>query len=290
MQKQRMLVTGGSGYLGDWVVRLAKARWDVTATYCHSRGKQAGVMWRQLDIRDAGAVSSLVEDLRPAVVVHTAATNPGPDPDYAGVNVRGTRHVAQVAARVGARLVHLSTDVIFDGEDAPYVEADAPNPITAYGRSKARAEAEVRASGADAVMVRTSLIYGWRPRLDRQTRWVLGGLHGGDPPRLFADEFRCPIWVESLAVALLELAERPTIPAVLNVAGAQRLSRYDFGVRLARFHGADPTAIISASSRQSGLTRPLDCTLDCSQAKALLETPLPGVDAVLGAHATAPKP
>ncbi len=248
MQKQPMLVTGGSGYLGDWVVRLAKTRWQVTATSFSRSSRQTGVTWRQLDVRDADAVSALVDDLRPAVVVHTAAANPGSDPDYGGVNVRGTRHVAQAAARVGARLVHLSTDVIFDGGDAPYVESDAPRPITAYGRSKAQAEAEVRASGADAVMVRTSLIYGWRPRLDRQTRWVLDGLRNGEPPHLFTDEFRCPIWVESLAAALLELAERPPIPTVLNVAGAQRLSRYDFGVRLARFHGVDPAAIVPASS------------------------------------------
>jgi dTDP-4-dehydrorhamnose reductase len=291
MQKRRMLVTGGSGYLGDWVVRLSKTRWDVTATFFRRQGEQDGVTWRRLDVRDADAVSLLINAVKPDIIVHTAAANPGPEPDYVGVNVRGTRHVAQASARVDARLVHLSTDVIFDGEEAPYVESDAPHPITAYGRSKARAEAEVRASDAEAVMVRTSLIYGWRPRLDRQTRWVLDGLRSGEPPHLFIDEFRCPIWVESLAAALLELAERPTNPTVLHVAGAQRLSRYDFGVRLARFHGVDPATIIPTSSRESGLNRPLDCALDCLRAKALLETPLPGVDDVLGARMpTAPKP
>jgi dTDP-4-dehydrorhamnose reductase len=73
---------------------------------------------------------------------------------------------------------------------------------------------------------------------------------------------------------------------VLHVAGAQVFSRYEFGVRLARFHGLDPGPLIPARSRESGLHRPLDCTLDCSRARALLRTPLPGVDEVLGRLAT----
>jgi len=92
--------------------------------------------------------------------------------------------------------------------------------------------------------------------------------------------------VESLTAALLELADKSTIPAVLHVAGTQRLSRYDFGVQLAQFHGVDPTPIIAASSRESGLIRPLDCTLDCSRARALLSTPLRDVETVLAERAS----
>ena len=186
--------------------------------------------------------------------------------------------------------------LVTDGEKGSYVEEDLSRPITPYGRSKALAEEEVRASEAEAVIVRTSLIYGWRPRIDRHTRWVVEGLRAGNPPHLFTDELRCPIWVESLAAAVVELAEMMYIgvPSILqrrhsagalHVAGAQSLSRYQFGLRLARFHGVDPGPLVPARSRESGLVRPLDCTLDCSRARALLPTPLPGVDAVLGQHA-----
>jgi dTDP-4-dehydrorhamnose reductase len=104
--------------------------------------------------------------------------------------------------------------------------------------------------------------------------------------RLFTDERRCPIWVESLAAALLELSRSEDVgpslpPGLLHVAGAQPLSRYQFGLRLARFHRVDPRAIAPALSSDSGLIRPLDCTLDCTRARALLHTPLPGVDEVL---------
>ena len=275
-----MLVTGGSGYLGGWVARLARADWGVVATYLAHPPQERGADWRRLDVTDGTAVDALVAEVRPAVIVHTAAANPGAGMDFQVTNVTGTRHVARAAARLGSRLIHVSTDVLFDGEKGNYVEEDLPAPISPYGRSKALAEGEVIGSGAEAVIVRTSLIYGWRPRIDRHTRWVLDDLEHGKPVRLFVDELRCPIWVEGLAAALVELAGLDTT-GVLHVAGEQVLSRYEFGVRLLRFHDVDSSAIIAARSRGSGLQRPLDCTLDCSRARALLRTPLPGLDEVL---------
>jgi len=282
-----MLVTGGSGYLGGWVVRLARDDWDVTATHLTHPADEPGTDWQWLDVRDEVAVATLVAQVLPTVIVHTVAINPGGGADFEATNVAGTRHVARATAACGARLIHISTDVLFDGESRParrgrgnYVEEDPPTPITSYGRSKALAEEEVRDSGAEAVSVRTSLIYGWRPHMGRHTRWIVENLKAGKPVRLFTDELRCPIWVESLAAAVVELAGID-YTGVLHVAGAQILSRYEFGVRLLRFHGLDPSPIIPASSRESGLRRPLDCTLDCSRARALLCTPLPGADVVL---------
>ena len=284
MARTRMLVTGGSGYLGRWIVRLAHAGWDVTATYLthpvNQFADEPGALWRRLDVRDEAAVRALLQEVRPAVVIHTAASNPGEGADFETVNGAGTRHVARAAALYGARLIHISTDVVFDGEKGHYVEEDLPAPVTPYGYSKALAEEEIRSSGAEATIVRTSLIYGWRPRLDRQTRWIVNALNTGQPVHLFTDEIRCPIWVESLAAVVVELAGLE-YTGMLHVAGAQALSRYEFGVRLARFHGLDPASLIPARSRESGLRRPLDCTLDCSRARALLRTPLPGVDEIL---------
>lgn len=276
----RLLVTGGSGDLGQWVVRLARETWDVTATYWAQPTPAPGSAWRQLDVRDAAAVAALVTELQPAAIVHTAAANPGSGGDFAAVNAGGTRHIVRAAAKVGARLVHISSDVIFDGQRGSYTEDDAPYPLTAYGQSKAQAEAEIQAAGGEAVIVRTSLIYGWHPRPTRQVRWIVEGLQKGTPLHLYTDELRCPIWVESLAAAVLELAGLD-YAGVLNVAGAQALSRYEFGLRLARAHGLDPSPLVPSLGRESGGPRPLNCTLDCRRARGLLRTPLPGVDQVL---------
>jgi dTDP-4-dehydrorhamnose reductase len=287
VEKPRLLVTGGSGYLGGWVVRLARSEWDVTATYLSHPVSKAGASWHRLDVRDRPRVAALVEEVHPAVIIHTAAMNPGAGRDFRATNIAGSYHVARAAARWDARLLHVSTDVLFDGKRGSYTEEDPPAPITPYGRSKARAEEMVERSGAEALIARTSLIYGWRPEVDRHTRCMLRKLAAGEPVRLFTDELRCPIWVESLAAALVELAGMD-VTGWLHVAGDQPLNRYAFGQRLLRFHGVDPTPLVPVLSRASGLTRPLDCTLDISRARTLLATPLPGVDDVLGSHSPEP--
>jgi len=233
-----------------------------------------------LDVRDEAAVVRLLKAVAPHVVIHTVASYEAEE--LQPVIVEGTRHVAKASQAVEARLIHLSTDLVFNGRKGNYCEEDPISPITPYGRAKATAEEIVHETVADAVIVRTSLIYGWDP-IDRGTRWVLESLRDGQPIHLFTDEMRCPIWVETLAHAVLELAVSD-YRGVLHVAGSQALSRYDFGMRLARFHGLDPAGITPARSCESGLVRPLDCTLDVRRAQALLKTPLLGVDDVLVTH------
>jgi dTDP-4-dehydrorhamnose reductase len=279
----RLLVTGGSGILGGWLTTLAARQWHVTGTYLTRARASRAVSWRQLDVTDETLVAALFAEVGPDVVVHTAAVSAGDWQEMEQVNVAGTRHVAHAAASCGARLLHLSTDLVFDGQKGNYVEEDDPAPVTQYGRSKALAEQEVLGSRADTVVVRTSLIYSWHPERDRHTRWLIAGLSSGESVRLFTDEIRCPIWVESLARALLELV-RAQYNGVLHVAGSQALSRYDYGLRLIRFHGLDSSPIIPGLSRESGLVRPLDTTLDCARARQLLATPLPGLDEVLSTH------
>ncbi|MBN1485608.1 MAG: SDR family oxidoreductase [Chloroflexia bacterium] len=280
MASPRLLITGGSGYLGRRVGQLARPHWAVAATYCRRPAAAPEVQWHPLDVRDRRAVDALLAELAPEVVVHTAALLRGPEPDLLAVNAAGSEYVARAARAAGARLVHISTDVLFDGERGSYSEEDPPNPITPYGRSKARAEALVRSAHPGAVVVRTSLIYDWRSLQDRQTRWMVECIEQGRPLRLFSDERRCPIWLDSLAAAVVELAGLD-YSGLLHVAGGQALSRLDFGLRLLRFHGLDTDAVIPSRSSESGQRRPRDCTLDCSRARRLLHSPLPGVNQIL---------
>jgi dTDP-4-dehydrorhamnose reductase len=118
-EKPSLLVTGGSGYLGRRLARCAQAQWDVTATYLTHRAPIPGCRWEKLDVCDAGGIYRLFEQVVPQVVIHTAVLGSGVDLEC--VNVGGTRHVALAAARIGARLIHLSTDVLFDGRRGNYV-------------------------------------------------------------------------------------------------------------------------------------------------------------------------
>ena len=168
--------------------------------------------------------------------------------------------------------MHLSTDVVFDGEKGePYVEEDEPAPLTDYGRAKADAERAVLEAHPGALVVRTSLIY--------------GGLEPGPQERLaadpdasfFTDEVRCPIQVGDLAQALVELS-RHELGGRLHVAGADRLSRREFAELLAG------RAVRAAKSSDSGLVRPRDCSLAIDRARELLHTRLRGAREVLGAQ------
>jgi dTDP-4-dehydrorhamnose reductase len=274
----RILLTGASGYLGGAMLRTLDAlhpEWDVHTTFFSIVPSDDMPNAHHLDVRAEASVARVMDKVQPDIIFHTAALNQGDAQELYATNARGSAYLAQHAARRGARLVHLSSDVIFDGRRGNYTEADAPNPITPYALSKVDAEKNVVASGANAVLVRTSLIYGFRP-LDPRTRAVLRG----EMPRLFTDEMRCPIWVFNLSEALVELAALD-YRGVLNIAGTQALSRYDFGVKLLRALDGDARILTPTTSAESGLVRPRDCTLDVSRAQKLLKTKLLSVDEVL---------
>ena len=135
---KRLLITGGSSYVGQHAVPLAVAAgYDVCHTF-YSRDIVADGRGVQLDLRDGEAVSRLIAEFQPEGVLHLAGSNR--PQDMTRLIEAGTRHVAHAAQQCKARLIHMSTDVIFDGLAAPYVEADVATPVHEYGRAKANAE------------------------------------------------------------------------------------------------------------------------------------------------------
>jgi dTDP-4-dehydrorhamnose reductase len=262
----RLLVTGGSGYLGGELLRRAPA----VGTWL-TREPRDGGDWVRLDVRDSAAVRRELERLRPAAVIHTAYRQDDRESTFDGATT-----VAEAAAAVEARLVHVSSDVIFDGtKSSPYTEDDPPSPITDYGRAKAEAEGAVRAAHPGALVVRTSLIYGG-PEPSRHERVACEAAAGHGDTTFFEDELRSPVLVEDLAGALLELAGRGEA-GILHVAGSDTVSRYEFAVLLAQAHGLSGERIPRSRVAASGLVRPANCALDSSRAQTLLHTRLRGV-------------
>lgn len=274
-----LLVTGASGYLGRSVARQALAAgWHVVGTFWRAPLPLEQVVWQRLDVRDRRAVHALVESARPSAIVHTAVVEPN---DWA-TNADGAAHVALAARAHGVRLVHVSSDAIFNGASGLYAEDAAPEPITPYGAAKAAAETAVRAIVPDALMARTSLIIGTAPY--KHVQMVLDMLSGKHPGALFTDEIRCPVAVEDLAAALLELVDLD-LGGVLNVTGADAVSRYELGRLIARRWQRDPARLRPSSTAESGMRRPTDVRLDIRRAQALLRTPLRGVRTFLAADA-----
>jgi dTDP-4-dehydrorhamnose reductase len=270
----RLLVTGGSGHLGGELVRRARAAgWEVVGTSYRTTGPA------RLDVRDAAAVEALVADLAPVCVVHTAYLHGGPD--AWATNVDGSANVAAAAAGHGARLIHVSTDLVFDGRAGrPYTEADEPNPLLEYGRAKAAAEKAVAERHREAAIVRTSLIYGGEG-LSGHERRILDVVDGRAELAFFTDELRCPVHVTDLADALLALAQS-AYAGPLHLAGADGVSRFEMACLVAAANGRQTANLRTTTSAGVVPERPRDCRLDCSRADALLGRRLPGIRERLG--------
>lgn len=280
--KKTLLITGGSGYLGQHLTARAVEAFEVFTTYSTHAGQIKAGHPLPLDLADREAVLRLIADLAPQAIIHTAAINPGRGSDEAmrRINADGSRYITEAAAAAGARLVHVSTDVVHDGRHAPYADDARPTPLNEYGRSKAAAEAVVAEITPQAAIVRTSLIYGLT-EMDRGTEGFVKKLEAGQPLLLFNDVIRQPVWVDSLAEALLKLVATD-FAGILNVAGRQALTREEFGRRMLAWWQVDPRGLLqSGRAADISETIPLDLRLSINRAEQLLQMTLPGVDEVL---------
>jgi len=286
---KKLLVTGASGLLGSHVARQAAGRFNTLGLFQSFRPRNVPGRLEPLDLADAAAVRSRLDDFRPDLIVHCAALADADraqrEPDIARrMNVDATATLAQSARRLGAKMLFVSTDLIFDGrKGAPYVEDDPPCPLSLYGQTKLDAEQIVRAGCGAWLIARTSLIFGPSPRGNRSLDEKLGAaLREGRAVKLFVDEFRCPIATCDLAAALLELVDSPHT-GVFHLVGPERLSRYEIGMRIAQRFGW-PAATIEARSTRDVPTnppRPADLVLDNSKARSVLKTQLRGLTEVL---------
>jgi dTDP-4-dehydrorhamnose reductase len=255
-RRKLLLITGGSGFLGRHLTRGPASE----------RGELVAPSSAAMDIRRSESTIDTIIDWEPSAVVHLAYRKG----DRRTI-VDGSRHVAEAAAACGARLVHLSTDLVFSSRQRPYIEDDLPTPTDHYGRDKFDAEQAVRTACPSAVIVRTSLLYGTDDlgvaQLDVQR--ALHASHQDTPMSFFTDEYRCPAHVDDVAAAVADLAGRPDITGPIHVAGPEALSRADFAQRTATWLGHDPTALRTGTIEASGLMRTARVVLDTTKARTL---------------------
>lgn len=274
---KRILITGGSSYLGRHLLPLAHEKYQSLYTFFSQDPIGLPAAAQQLDLRDAEATERLVREWRPQAIIHLAGSDRSDD--MTAVIIQGAENIVQAAQSVNARLIHLSSDVIFDGRQGPYPESEPPSPIHTYGKAKATAEAIV-AAYPNHTIVRTSLIYSLT-EMDYGTRWMVEALEAGKGVTLFDDQFRNPVWTDTLVGACLELVEAE-FRGIINVAGNQSLNRSEFGLRMLDWWNIRERSTLSIGPSPD--TWPKDCRLDVSLAAQILSTPMQGVDAVLAAH------
>lgn len=237
---KKILITGMYSRLGTRIREQARGRCSVAGVARESRDPQTSA----LDIADGGKLREVVAREKPDCVIHAAALTDvdlcEKEPALAmDVNARGSRYAAEACREAGAKLVHVSTDYVFDGEAGPYAEDAVPRPINHYGKSKLEGEKAVLSACPDALIVRTCVPYDWNPAAKPNfLTWLIQKLESKSEIKIVTDQWNTPTFMPHLAQTILELAEK-NASGIFNVCGREFLSRYDFVEKACGVFGFD---------------------------------------------------
>lgn len=280
----RLLIIGGSGLLGFKCIEEAAGDFEVFATYNAREMKAEHCEFYRLDKTSRDDVFSLVKKIKPDAVIDTAALH---NVDYCEthrdetrkVNVEGTRNVAEGCRKIGAKMIFVSTDYVFDGKKGYYTEEDTPHPLSYYAVTKLEGEKAMASAGIDYAVARPSVIYGWNPSELKGLKsssgksanfviWVLGKLENGEEISIVTDQYSSPTLADSLAEALLALAKTDKT-GVYHTAGKGCVNRFDFAKKIAEIFELDKSLIkpVTSDMFKQAAERPMRCCLDVSKAE-----------------------
>jgi len=271
---QRILLTGGSGLLGTSIIRLQPEDTHITATYNGAfEAQPSGAEWRPFDLTSPESVKALIAESAPDVIIHAGSIG---SVDFADknrevshqTNVEGTQNILDAAKSTGARVIFISSNAVFDGNNPPYAEEDPVCPVNYYGELKAEGEKITLAADPSNAVVRPILMYGW-PNEGRRGNLVtfwLGKLQAGEDILAVDDVWSKPLWVDDAAKVCWEvIAQKAT--GIFNVCGSERVTLYDLAAKTAEVFGFEASRVKAVPSSHFGdiATRPKDTSFDISK-------------------------
>jgi dTDP-4-dehydrorhamnose reductase len=278
--KPRLLLTGGSGFLGHHIIPLALQKFEVhyvvNKTYCSFQN----TISHNINLNNYYATTQQISLLKPDYMLHLAAIS---DANYCEVfpwnswkiNVEVASHLAKIAAQERIAFAFTSTDLIFDGTQGNYSEEDAPNPLNKYGAQKWEAEKLITKHNPNATIFRLPLMFG--KAITAKTNYLsdlVAKLKKNERVNLFTDEYRSVCGANSVAQGILKLLGKNN--ETYHLGGTERLSRYEFGIMAAKVFGCD-TSLIHACKQEDvkmAAPRPKDVSLNSSKAIYLGFRPL----------------
>ena len=281
---KKLLITGANGFLGWNICRLAKGRWHLFGTVYSNQVKIPKVTTMKIDLTDHSELKRLFEKIRPDAVIHTAAAS---DPNFCqvnpnvsyGINVEASVNIALLCSDYMIPYLYTSTDLVFDGLNAPYRESDPVCPVSAYGEHKAEAEERILKAYPQSTVCRMSLMFGLSgPVAKSFIQPMLLAMQGGRELNLFVDEFRTPLGAAT-AVGGLFLALNK-VRGIIHLGGKERISRHDFGMLMQRIFKFENVKIRPCNRDEINMPapRPADVSLDSSKAVALGFRPPPLIE------------
>lgn len=248
----RVLITGATGLLGKSLIESANKPSEILGTYIgdYDMGDAPGAKYEKMDIRNMRGYAALFEKLKPQVVIHTAGVS---SPDYAHkhrqesweMNVSGTENIAYLSKKFSSKLIYLSSNGIYDGNNAPYDEEDKPVPVNYYGEIKLKGEEVVKDSGCRYAIVRPILMYGWNYTFERSniTTVALDKLKKKEKMFAYEDVFVMPLLSYSCAEVIWRIIREDRVGA-FNISGKDRVSIYAFIKEAARVFGLDESLVM----------------------------------------------
>ena len=270
---KKIFLTGTSGFLGWNIGKIYKDVWKIFGIYLSNPIDIPNVKTARLDITDYRALKQAIATIQPDLVLHTAAIA---DANYCQdhrsesekVNVIASVNLAGLCADRMIPFVFTSSDLVFDGREAPYKEEDPVSPINFYGEQKAIAEQKIHDHYPKATIFRVALLYGDPgPVAENFFHKMVLLMKKQSPVSLFMDEFRTPLSGEDAAKGILELFPE-TSGMIIHLSGKERISRYDLGLATAKSFNLDPSSVIASkqSDIEMAAPRPTDVSLDNSKA------------------------
>jgi len=279
----KVLVTGSNGLLGQKITELVLKKYPDITLVATGKGEnrnaiKKGYEYRTMDITDLNSLKKVFEAEQPDVVIHTAAMTQVDDCEFkkeecVALNITAVKNIAKLSSISNFRLVHLSTDFIFDGTKKMYKEDEEPNPLSYYGWSKLEAEKAVIANASNYAILRTVLVYGTVSDMSRTNimLWAYNTLKDGKKAKVVDDQFRTPTSADDLAQGCM-LAALANGNEIFNIAGKDYIGIYELVEKIANMYGFEMTNIskVSSTTLNQPAKRPPITGLDISKAKKML--------------------
>ncbi|MBL4759650.1 MAG: SDR family oxidoreductase [Mariprofundaceae bacterium] len=282
---KRWLVTGASGLLGHALCQhLVSTGHEVTGVVHSHSLDVSGANEHKLDLLDGNVAADLVRKETYDVVVHCAGlTNvdacESDEEKAVQVHARVAKDLAKACKEVGGKMVYISTDHLWDGSKPMVDEAEPARPMNAYARTKLEGERRVLIQNPESLVVRTNFFgpgRSWRASL---SDWIVTELSQGHVIKAFTDVYFTPIGLSRLCPTIVDLVEQGA-EGVFNVVGSERISKYEFAVRLAQKLDLSGDLIEkgSVSDARLGAPRPRDMSLTTDKISDFLNKPMPTID------------
>jgi dTDP-4-dehydrorhamnose reductase len=279
-KKKRLLITGAGGFLGRQLCRRCATTWDVYGTVFNRDVQDDAIKVFKVDLTDFNQVKALFQTVKPDAVIHAAAASKVEacqfDAEASGhINVDASETIAGICGDHDIPCLFTSTDQVFGGDRAPYLETDPLDPINRYGEQKALAEEKMLGRCPRMVICRLPLIFG--PGDGERASFLqpmLGAMRKGEPLHLFTDEFRTPVSVRAAVDGILLALNH--FAGTIHLGGKERISRYRFGQMVKNVFKLDQAKLTACRQQDmdTGAPRPADVSLDSRKAYGLGFRPL----------------